>query len=469
MASRRKFLQLSGATSVAVSTPFNALMAQVEAATTTAENPWPWRSDGGYGPLQLTADENTGQNLLRLPAGFRYRSYGWTGQPMTDGNKHPARHDGMAVVRQRGHELTLIRNHEVTDDKGAFGGKRNTYDPMAGGGCTRLVFDTRRERFVKSEVALAGTLANCAGGPTPWGSWLSGEEMIMNPGYTYEEEGETKQVALEKSHGFMFEVPGKGRINPEPIKAMGQFAHEAAAVDPDSGIVYETEDRRAEAGFYRYLPNQPGKLHAGGKLQMLCVAGRDQMTTDVPLGQRFATHWVDIENPEQGHSPGTTDWSGVISQGKAAGGTPFTRLEGCWYADGEIYFTSTDGGSAKRGQVYAYDPRDATVRLLFESPGKDVLDYPDNLTISPRGGIMLCEDGTREGQMLMGLSQAGELFPFAQNNLIFDGSWNDLTADWRAMEWCGACFSPDGQWLFVNIQTPGVTFAITGPWEKGLI
>lgn len=460
---RRNFLHLSAA-GVAVGAPLAALLAQAESGS-------PWRSDGGYGPIRPVADEATGQSLLMLPEGFRYRSFGWTGQVMSDGKPTPPRHDGMAVVRQRGSKLTLIRNHEVTTDKGSFGDRRNTYDPAAGGGTTTLQFDTRKERFTSAKVSLAGTLANCSGGPTPWGSWLSCEEAVMNPAQSHDNEDGLGPVVskFQKPHGFVYEVPARGRVNPEPIKAMGQFAHEAVAIDPQSGIAYETEDRYVEAGFYRYLPSEPGKLRQGGRLQMMCVEGRGQMTQDVPAGERLATHWVDIEDPEQGHTPATTDWSGVFNQGKTAGGTPFTRLEGCWYANGEIYFTSTDGGNAKQGQVYAYDPRDGSVRLLFESPNKEVLNRPDNLTVSPRGGMVICEDGDRQGMMLMGLSQAGQIFPFSRNNLIFDGSWNDLTGDWRQMEWCGVCFSPDGHWMFANIQTPGITFAITGPWEKGLI
>ncbi len=458
---RRNFLRLSAGAGIAVSTPFNALLAK-------AESNQVWRSDGGYGRLVPIADDNTGQPLLMLPEGFTYRSASWTGQPMSDGVPCPAKHDGMAVVAQNGSKLTLVRNHEVSKDDGSFGTATNSYDIKAGGGTTRLEFDTATGRFTRAEVALAGTLANCSGGPTPWGSWLTCEEVVMNPNQTYRDGDQVITVALEKPHGFVFEVAGQGAVNPAPITGMGQFAHEAVAVDPTTGIVYETEDRRREAGFYRYIPTQPGELLAGGRLQMMCVSGRDQMLRDVPAGQRFKCHWVDIADPTQGHSPGTTDWAGVVKQGLSAGGTPFTRLEGCWYGNDEIYFTSTDGGNAEYGQVFAYDPRDNTVRLLFESPGKEVLDYPDNLTVSPRGGLLLCEDGSRDGQLLVGLSKNGELFPFARNNLVFD-NWRGLTGDFRDREWCGACFSPDGKWLFVNIQTPGVTFAITGPWEKGLI
>ena len=130
-------------------------------------------------------------------------------------------------------------------------------------------------------------------------------------------------------------------------------------------------------------------------------------------------------------------------------------------------FSATSGGSRGYGQVWEYRPSTEQLRLLFESPGPQVLNMPDNLTISPRGGIAICEDGGGQPQRLQGLTADGRLFPFAANRIRLNGEKNGYRGDFTAKELAGVCFSPDGQWLFFNVQTPGVTFAITGPWERG--
>ena len=162
------------------------------------------------------------------------------------------------------------------------------------------------------------------------------------------------------------------------------------------------------------------------------------------------------------------DGGGVFAQGFKAGGAIFARLEGAWYTEGKVFVTSTDGGAAKMGQVWELDVDRQELRLVFESPGADVLNMPDNLTVSPRGGLVLCEDGTLN-PCIHGLSPDGRLFRFARNAVRLAGERNGITGDYTASEFAGATFSPDGRWLFVNIQTPGITVAITGPWEKGLM
>ena len=146
----------------------------------------------------------------------------------------------------------------------------------------------------------------------------------------------------------------------------------------------------------------------------------------------------------------------------------FARLEGCWHNEGAIYFVSTSGGGAGLGQVWIYKPSEETLTMMYESPSSDVLDSPDNITISPSGSLILCEDGGAPIQRLHGLTMLGEIFPFAENNIILAGE-RGFTGDFRGQEWAGASFSNDGRWLFVNIQSPGVTFAITGPWRKGAL
>jgi secreted PhoX family phosphatase len=249
---------------------------------------------------------------------------------------------------------------------------------------------------------------------------------------------------------------------------MGRFVHEAVAVDPSNSIVYETEDR-GDAGLYRYVPSVPRALGAGGRLEMLAVDGRPglDLRRGVRRGEEIPVSWVVIDDARRAHrDPGEADTQGVFSQGAAKGGARFARLEGAWFGEGRLVFTSTSGGEAQRGQVWQLDPERSRLTLLYESPGEAELDGPDNICVSPRGGLVICEDGARE-QFLRALTRNGRLFAFARNNLVLRGERNGIAGDFTDQEFAGACFSPDGEWLFVNIQTPGITFAITGPWRDG--
>jgi secreted PhoX family phosphatase len=279
------------------------------------------------------------------------------------------------------------------------------------------------------------------------------------------DDDEGQVVNFAQPHGYIFEVPASGIAVPTPLKAMGRFVHEALAVDPATSIVYETEDR-GKSGFYRFVPETPKQLARGGRLEMLKVPGAPDLISGAELGRTYDVAWVPIEDPERRHSPGTQDEGGVFEQGHAQGGSPFARLEGCWWGDGACYFVATSGGRAKAGQIWRYEPAKETLRLVFESPSSDVLDAPDNITVSPRGGLVLCEDGDRSPQKLQALSPSGVLTQLAWNNIQLNGERNRFSGDFRGSEWAGATFSPDGEWLFVNIQSPGVTFAITGPWES---
>jgi len=245
---------------------------------------------------------------------------------------------------------------------------------------------------------------------------------------------------------------------------MGRLYHEAVAVDPETGIVYETEDQLA-AGFYRFLPAAPAHLSAGGRLEMLAIA--DALQADLRTGQRAdgwrPVSWVPIGDPD----PPRPGPDAVYTQGRVGGGATFGRLEGTWYGNGRIYIVSTTGGVAQAGQVWEYDPAGERLRLLFESPGADVLDMPDNICVSPRGGLVLCEDGLNGANFVVGLTRDGEIFPFARNNVVLNGSRNGIHGSFRDSEFAGATYSPDGRWLFFNIQVPGITFAVTGPWGDG--
>jgi secreted PhoX family phosphatase len=419
----------------------------------------------GYGELVEVKDETTGLPLLKLPRGFRYVTMGWSKSPLDDGNKTPGAHDGMAVVKSDCSSVTLIRNHEVGGDGKAFGALENAYDPRARGGCTTLVFDTNKGKLLKSWVSLSGTVRNCAGGPTPWGTWLSCEESTDSPPLPSEVR---LTKGYEKTHGWVFDVSPERPGPAVPLTAMGRFNHEAVAVDPATGIVYETEDK-GTAGFYRFTPKTPGKLVEGGKLEMLKVKRERDLREGSKRGAKeFRCSWVPIEDPERVHDK-KTDGLGVFAQGKALGGTAFSRLEGCWHSQGKIYFTATSGGKAKSGQVWEYDPVASKLRLVYESPNRATLDYPDNFTVSPKGGLLVCEDGSPHPQRLLGLAHTGQLFHFAENNVLLEKSTMGHQGKFQEQEWCGVSFSPDGRWMFANIQTPGITFAITGPWENGAL
>ena len=404
-----------------------------------------------YGAISPKLDETTGLPLLKLPDGFRYQSFSWTGDMMADEVRCPNMHDGMAVVDAQGNSghLILVRNHEGGSG-GPYASKPSiTYADDGAGGTTNLVFDVRHGRWTKDWSSLAGTIRNCAGGVTPWGTWISGEE------------------TFGPSHGWSFEV-GPQNGDPRPFVDMGRFSHEAMMVDPATGYVYETEDA-ASSGFYKFIPNVPGRLHEGGELFMLRVKNQPNFNFGPVsvVGQTWDVEWVPIADPAA--TIQTTYLQGALAPNF---GAQFRRLEGCWWGEHTGYFLSTNGGPAGEGQVFEYNPAAETITLIYVSPSATDLDNPDNITVTPRGGLLLCEDAAGDhfiGERLVGLTLDGNTFTFAQNNINLTTAYNDRVpaGNYVRNEFAGACYSPDGQWLFVNIQTPGVTFAITGPWGSG--
>lgn len=441
--------------------------------------------------LGPVADLRDGTVRLWLPDGFQYRSFHDTEQPVTldDGTTLPGRHDGMAAFRGPQGNVLLVRNHEVNGPVAAFGDATKAYDPQTGGGTTTTEV-TRFGEVVRSFTSLNGTQMNCSGGPMPWGSWVTCEETINGPDVGPDFTG-ASNVTLTQPHGFVFEVPADGESNREPITAAGRFAHEAVAFDPFRGALYLTEDNFGfPSGFYRYLPDEHPllrrRLGNRGRLQMLAVRGTPQadLAATQPEGASYRVTWVDIDDPAPSfpYTPGQTAptsnndaISHVGNQGRSQGAAWFSRLEGAVYDRGVVYFTSTQGGGPAEpgpsdtvqgfgngfGQVWAYDTFSSRLRLVFQSPGPEVLDFPDNVTTSKRGTLVLCEDSTGDN-FVRGLTRHGELFDIALNRLV-SGTGTPRFGD----EFAGATFSHDGHTLFVNIQASrGMTFAIWGPWGR---
>ncbi len=432
--SRRTFLAISGLGAATV-------LATSEGALARTPRKW------GYG--ELAPDPG---GLVDLPPGFQYRIISSEGTKLFNGAPVPGEHDGMAAFRGPGKTTVLVRNHELgfmDEAKSPVVGK-NPYDRKERGGTTGvLVGPDRRE--ISSLVVSSGTRNNCAGGATPWGTWL-----------TCEEDRTT-------DHGYVFEVdprdPENG-LSKTPIRGMGFFSHEAVAVDPATGIVYLTEDdfrgfvvphpedempgtRMRVSFLYRYhpttRPKRPGHLQQGGKLQVMSLEEKPRYNADLAVPrQRFGVVWRSV-NAEEPHA-----------DAKTQGATRFNRLEGACLAGGSLWFSDTMGGEKRLGQVFRYRPKTETLELFYEGTKPGRMESPDNIIVTPWGDLWFAEDETVKGNnrnRMVGITPDGQVYGFASNRL------NDS-------EFAGPTFSPDGRTLFVNLQNLGITLAIWGPFKE---
>lgn len=427
----------------------------------------------GFGALRRDP-----QGILDLPSGFRFDVVSRQGDTMDDGLRVPGKPDGMAAFAVEGGRVALVCNHELwpgLDELGAFSGTDPAvpaqfsgllYDAGGGvtpglGGTTTTVYDPRTRTSLHRHLSLGGTELNCAGGATPWQTWLSCEEVFSGPGAGNRA---FDIPTREKRHGYVFEVPALASSAGAPValKDMGRFEHEAAAVDPRTGIVYLTEDKHRSL-LYRFVPKEPRRLSKGGRLQALAVAAQPACDTRnwdsrrrFPTGKWFETAWIDLDDVD-------SERNDLRIRGHAAGAARFARGEGLCHAAGEMAFTCTIGGADRLGQIFRYRPSRAEgqpnergnpghLQLLAESTSGSTLRNPDNITLAPWGDLLVCED-TADHCGLVGVTATGRFYPVADN-------------PYTTSELAGVTFSPDGRVLFVNIQHDGLTLAITGPWQS---
>ncbi|MCB0686394.1 MAG: DUF839 domain-containing protein, partial [Saprospiraceae bacterium] len=383
----------------------------------------------GYGPLK---DDPEG--ILNLPEGFSYKIISKKGSPMSDGFVVPGAADGMATFEGPDGKVIIIRNHEVSPGDiagGPFGAQKEllskisadqVYDFGKGenpcmGGTTTIIYNPASQEVETEYLSLAGTIRNCAGGPTPWNSWL-----------TCEEDTSPATGEREKSHGYVFEVPASSDpmiAPPLPIKEMGRFNHEAVCVDPGTSIVYLTEDR-GDGLIYRFIPNQKEKLHEGGKLQVLAIKGKPGFETrnwaDLPgekmeIGKSYAVEWIDIDNVDAPDDD-------LRYRGYEKGAARFARGEGIWYGENDFYFACTNGGRLEHGQIFHYklSPDEGqsgelnnppTLSIFIDPNDTALVESCDNVTIAHHGDLVICED--KKTPRIVGVTPEGGIYHIAKN------------------------------------------------------
>jgi secreted PhoX family phosphatase len=440
--------------------------------------------------------------MLSLPAGFSYTIVSIAGTTsLVTGQKSPDRPDGTGAFRV-GSGTRLVQNHELSP------GAANPVPAIAGtvydagirnaGGCTVIELGTDGSRHAEW-VGLSGTISNCAGGVTPWDTWLTCEETEARAGTAFGANGIAAQ-----DHGWIFEVAPdeSGRQYPQPIKAWGRYPHEAVVVMPDRRTVYLTEDASGPNGlFYRWTAPSGTRLRPGvlqrlepdaGTLEALRVRNTDgtwvddlSRFTSAHIGRELDVAWVMVPDRFAATTSTRKQFAvpGEITRSK--------KLEGAWGDGDGVYFAASyafhedipksPGVSPHDGQIWYLDQRRQTLTLKAYFPWirelhapspagawtpwtleqqrtvPDVFDGPDNVHVTPWGGLVLAEDGVGLNGLIAWTEAAGA-FRLARNDILFQGTENS--------EMTGPTFSPDGKVLFANVQEPGHTFAITGDFRS---
>lgn len=439
-ADRRQFLAATGSAFAALLAS-GAIIRSTSALASGVQGP-------SYGPL---VPDPAG--LLDLPQGFSYRVISSLGDAMDDGGTVPDKADGMGCFALPGGEIALVRNHELNQRDSAGGPIAHGFGTCNGaivpGGTTTLVLDAETFAVKRQFRSLGGTIRNCAGGVTPWGSWLTCEEAPTGPGQKYGE-------GLALNHGWVFEVPAAatGLVEAVPLRAMGRFNHEAAAVDPATGMIYLTEDRD-DGVLYRFVPAAPGRLAEGGQLQAMVIEGladsRNWAAPAMTRRQLYSVNWVDLDEVEAPRDD-------LRQRAAAKGAALVARGEGIHMGTDDVYICSTSGGTKQLGQILRLIPgRGAApdrIELFFESESTAQFNFGDNLTVAPNGHLVVCEDQYTPivDNHLRGITPQGTAYPLGRMRM--------------QTELAGACFAPDGRTLFVNAYSPTRTLAITGPWDN---
>lgn len=357
---------------------------------------------GPYGPLQ-PADANG----IRLPRGFTSRKIAQAGQPVAGtGYTYPVFPDGQATYATEDGGFILATNSEAPEAQGT-----------KEGGASAIRFDADGE-IVDAYRILAGTTNNCAGGKTPWGTWMSCEETDT---------------------GLVHECDPFGKKPSVAHPAMGVFNHEAICVDPHFEQIYLSEDS-GSGGFYRFTPERYPDC-SKGLLEIATVAKDDSV------------RWTKVPDPSAGEKR-TAD--------QVAGATRFKRGEGIWFDSGIVYLATTGDD-----RIWAYNTGLETIEVLYD--GKGLTDPPfknvDNICMTSSGDLFVCEDPGeigmgiitpyREAARFLEITGPGQVVPAG----LPEDVDNEIT---------GVIFDPTGTRMFFSAQRSfltGVVYEVTGPFR----